>query len=82
MIKTLLLLLGFTGNRPKYDLRRQPTKEDTINQLRVWVTMNFSFIALAAVLFLIIFFVWFCFSITGISAVESGSWYNNLDKVI
>lgn len=83
MIKTLLALFGFTQvNAPKYDLHKKPCKEDYINELRVWLTLNFSFIALAAIIGLIVFVVWFCFFITGISAVESGMWYNNLDKVI
>nr|WP_295000214.1 hypothetical protein [uncultured Methanobrevibacter sp.] len=83
MIKTLLALFGFTQvNAPKYDLHKKPCKEDYINELRVWLTLNFSFIALAAIIGLIVFVVWFCFFVTGISAVESGMWYNNLDKVI
>ena len=75
-------MFGFGNNGPKYDLRKKPCKEDYVKELRVWLTMNFSFIALAAIIGLTIFFVWFCFFITGISATESGMVYNNLDKVI
>ena len=82
LLVTLFSLLGFQDNGPKYDLHKKPCKEDYIRELRVWLTMNFSFIALAAIIGLIVFFVWFCFFITGISAVESGMLYNNLDKVI
>lgn len=83
LLVTLLALFGFIqGNGAKYDLHKKPCKEDYIQELRVWLTMNFSFIALAAIIGLIVFFVWFCFFITGISAVESGMLYNNLDKVI
>ena len=77
MIKNL-----FKGNAPKYDLHKKPCREDYINDLRVWLTLNFSFIALAAIICLLVFFVWFCFFITGISATDSGMLYNNLDKVI
>lgn len=80
MIKNLFVLLGFTDNGPKYDLHKKPCKEDYIRELRVWVTMNFSFIALAAIIGLVIFFVWFCFFITGVSATEDGIYF--LDKVI
>lgn len=83
LLVTLLALFGFIqGNGPKYDLHKKPCKEDHINDLRVWLTLNFSFIALAAIICLLVFFVWFCFFITGISATDSGMLYNNLDKVI
>lgn len=78
----LLTLLGFGNNGPKHDLRKQPNKEDNINKIRVWFQMNLDIIALAAVIGSIVFFVWFCFFISGISATESGMIYNNLDKVI
>ncbi|MBO6274816.1 MAG: hypothetical protein J6M91_04640 [Methanobrevibacter sp.] len=79
---TLLTFLGFHDNGPKHDLRKQPTREDYINQLRAWVDLNFGFIALAAMIGVILFFVWFCFWSAGVSAVESGMYYNNFEQVI
>ena len=78
----LLTLLGFHDNGPKYDLHRKQTREDNINNIRVWIQVNFPFIALAVIIGLSVFFVWFCFFITGISATDSGMMYNNFDKVI
>lgn len=82
ILVTLLTLLGFNDNGPKYDLHRKPTREDKIKNIRVWIQVNFPFIALAVIIGLSVFLVWFCFFITGISAVESGMMYNQFDKVI
>ncbi len=80
----LLVLLTILGrsNRPKVDLHRKPTFEDRVDEVRDWVNLNFSFIALAVVIGVLVFFVWFCFFMVGLSATESGMLYNNFDKVI
>ncbi|MBR1749042.1 MAG: hypothetical protein IJ743_04510 [Bacilli bacterium] len=82
ILVTLLTFLGFVDNGPKYDLYPKPSKEKHFENLRVWIQMNFDFIALVVVILSIVFFVWFCFFITGISATDSGMMYNNFDKVI
>ena len=82
LLLVLLNILGFRSNRPKVDLHRKPTFEDRVDKVRNWVNLNFSFIALAVVIGVLVFFVWFCFFMVGLSATESGMLYNNFDKVI
>ena len=82
LLLVLLTILGFRSNRPKVDLHRKPTFEDRVDEVRDWVNLNFSFIALAVVIGVLVFFVWFCFFMVGLSATESGMLYNNFDKVI
>jgi len=82
LLLVLLTILGFRSNRPKVDLHRKPTFEDRVDKVRDWVNLNFSFIALAVVIGVLVFFVWFCFFMVGLSATESGMLYNNFDKVI
>ena len=82
LLLVLLTILGFRSNKPKVDLHRKPTFEDRVNEVRDWVNLNFSFIALAVVIGVLVFFVWFCFFMVGLSATESGMLYNNFDKVI
>ena len=82
LLLVLLTILGFRSNRPKVDLHRKPTFEDRVDKVRNWVNLNFSFIALAVVIGVLVFFVWFCFFMVGLSATESGMLYNNFDKVI
>ena len=82
ILLVLLTILGFRSNRPKVDLHRKPTFEDRVDEVRDWVTLNFSFIALAVVIGVLVFFVWFCFFMVGLSATDSGMLYNNFDKVI
>ena len=48
----------------------------------LWIERNFNFIALAAILILIIFVILFSFWAYGVSAVESGTVYNHLNDVI
>ena len=82
LLLVLLTILGFRSNKPKVDLHRKPTFEDRVDKVRDWVNLNFSFIALAVVIGVLVFFVWFCFFMVGLSATESGMLYNNFDKVI
>lgn len=79
ILMILLTILGFNFG-PKYDLHKKPTFEDRVDKVREWITLNFSFIALAAVIILMVFFVWFCFFVTGVSATEDGIYF--LEKVI
>ena len=82
LLLVLLTIPGFRSNKPKVDLHRKPTFEDRVDEVRDWVNLNFSFIALAVVIGVLVFFVWFCFFMVGLSATESGMLYNNFDKVI
>lgn len=77
MFQLLILLLGNRNN--DYDiLSRKPLKEDYYREFNYWIQRNFYTIALAAIIFLLIMFVIVCFSIVGVSAVESGTYYNHL----
>lgn len=81
ILSLLWVLLAGTPNI-KNDLRKQPTKEETKMNLSRLFYMNIDYIALAAILILLVFFVVFCFWIVGVSAVESGNYYNHLGGVI
>lgn len=63
-------------------LHKKPTKEDYQRDLNLWVTRNFGLVALATIIFLLIFFIIICYMIIGVSAVESGTYYNHLQGVI
>lgn len=83
-IVLLLTLLGFNiPAGPKYDLHKKPTREDYRKQANDWIQMNFGFIALAAVLIVVIsFLIFLVWAGGGISCTESGLLYNQWDKVI
>ncbi len=72
----ILTIFGFKFNQPKYDLHRKNTREQYLRNLDLWVSMNFGIISLVVLVGLVFFFVWFCFFITGVSAVESGGLRN------
>ena len=69
-----VLLLGIPT--PKHSLHKQPNKSDFTRALNQWIERNFYIIALASIVFLLIAFVFVCFAICGISAVESGGMRN------
>ena len=75
-------LIVETPTAAKNDLRKKPTKEDRIKNVNCWIQRNFPIIALAAIVFLLIFFVGFCFVLYGVSTVESGNYYYHLKEVI
>jgi len=80
-MKRLLFLLGFTNNsEPIVDLRKKPSKNFN-ERINNWIQMNFPIIALATIILIFIIFVWICFQI-GVSAVESGTYYNHISEVI
>lgn len=81
-ILSLLWVLLAGTPQPKYDLRKPTTKEDHLRTLKCWAQRNFYLIALAAILILLIAFVLFMFWICGVSAVESGNYYNHMGGVI
>ena len=81
-LKLLLSNLIVETPTAKNDLRKKPTKEDRLKSVNCWIQRNFPIIALAAIVFLLIFFVGFCFVLYGVSTVESGNYYYHLKEVI
>ena len=63
-------------------LTNQEKRKQSKERMNQWIQLNFNFIALAAILIIVIsfllFFVWFA----GVSTVESGTFYNHLGGVI
>ena len=51
-------------------------------KINLWIERNFGFIALAAILILLITFVVMCFWIVGVSTVESGTMRNFVNRGI
>ena len=82
-ITTLINFILFAGTpTAKHDLRKKPTREDHLRDFNCWIERNFYIIALAAIVFLLITFVIVCFAVVGVSAVESGNYYNHFAEVI
>ena len=81
-LSLLWVLLAGTPTESKVRLTKQPTKEDDFLKVNRWYDMNSDFIALAAILILLGLSIIFCFIFCGISAVESGNYYNHLGGVI
>lgn len=81
-ILSLLWILLVGTPQPKHSLHKQPIKKDFRKEADYWILKNWNFIALAAVLILIISFILFMFWAYGVSAVESGTYYNHLGGVI
>lgn len=63
-------------------LHKKPTREDYRRDVNYFVTRNFGLISVLAVIFLLIMFVFVCFMIVGVSAVESGNYYYHFAEVI
>ena len=66
----------------KHDLRKKPTREDLLRGINCWIQRNFYIICLAAIVFLLITFVMVCYMLVGVSATESGTYYNGLKGVV
>ena len=81
-ILSLLWILLVGTPQPKHSLYKQPTREDFSRNLNCWIQRNFYIIALAAILTLLVSFVIFMFWLCGVSAVESGNYYNHFQEVI
>ena len=77
-----MTLLGFNINGPKNSLRKQDTKEDLKNQIILLIERNSGIICAAVIVLSLAVFIWICFSVCGLSAVDSGTYYNNFYKVI
>lgn len=81
IISTLSLLLVGTPTPDKSTIlnRKISNREKRIYmkiRFSLWIERNFYIIALAAIVFLLVFFVLFCFCIVGVSALESGAMRN------
>ena len=82
MLSLLSILLNGTDNVPKHDLRKKPTSDDAIKSLNDFLQRNFYIICVASIIFLLIVFVIVCYMVVGVSAVESGTVYNNMEAII
>ena len=77
----LLTILGFETNKPVHDLRKTPTKEDSLKKFNEWVERNIYIIIFLVLLIVMISFITICFLYAG-SMTESGTVYNHLGDVI
>ena len=79
----LILITGIfgTSNNP-VRLQKKPTMKDRKEKFNCWIQRNFGIIALIIMLFALISFVIVCYLVVGVSAVESGNYYNHLGGVI
>lgn len=77
----LSLLLG-TNTRATNSLHKKPTTEDLTKRINCWIYRNFYIIALAFLVLVFVTFIFVCFAVIGISATDSGAYYNHLGGVI
>ena len=90
IISTLSLLWILLVGTPTPDkstiLNKKMSKQEKRTYMKIrfnlWIERNFGFIALAAILILLLLFVVMCFWLIGVSAVESGTMYNHFEEVI
>ena len=75
-----ILLVGTPTPDKSTILNKKMSKQEKRTYMKVrfnlWIERNFGFIALAAILILLLLFVVVCFWIVGVSAVESGGMRN------
>lgn len=76
ILSLLWILLAGTSHTGRQSLYKQPTRDDFRKEVDYWIAKNWNFIALAAILILLISFVLFMFWLCGVSAVESGNMRN------
>ena len=79
----LILITGIfgTSNNP-VRLQKKPTMKDRKENFNCWIQRNFGIIALIIMVLALISFVLMCYAFVGVSAVESGNYYNHLGGVI
>ena len=82
ILSLLYLLLAGTNTSAKNSLHKKPTHEDNLKNFNRWCERNFGIIAFTAVIILLITFFVICFILVGVSATESGVYYNHLGGVI
>lgn len=75
-----ILLVGTPTESKSTILNKKLSNKEKRIRMKVrfnfWIERNFGFIALAAILILLIIFVVMCFWIVGVSATESGTMRN------
>lgn len=76
------MLIGANNQAPKYNLHKQPTKEDNLLKINRFIEKNFYVISLAFIVLLFLVFIWACFAIVGMSGTESGLTYNHMERII
>ena len=81
-ITTILSLLLGTNTSAKHSLYREPTTDDFRKEFNYWYVRNFNFIALAVLALVFVTFIFVCFAVCGVSATESGNYYNHIGGVI
>ena len=81
-----ILLAGTpTDNKSTILNRKMSNKQKRMQQkvrFNLWIGRNFNFIALAAILILVLSVIVFMFWAHGVSAVESGTMYNHMNDII
>ena len=82
ILRLLQVLILGNKNIPKHDLRKRKTSDDAMKSLNMFLQKNFYIICVLAILFLLIVFVIVCYLLVGVSAVESGAVYNNMEAII
>ena len=82
ILRLLQVLILGNRNVPKHDLRKRNTSDDAMKGLNEFLQKNFYIICVLAILFLLIVFVICCYMVVGVSAVESGTVYNNMEAII
>lgn len=82
ILSLLWVLLVGTPSNGKARLTKKPTKEDYTLRINCWIERNSYIICVLAIVFLLIGFVFVCFALVGVSAVESGVQYNHFGDVI
>ena len=81
-ILSLLWILLVGTPQPKNSLHKKPTKEDAYRNLECWIYRNFNYLICIAFIFLLLLCGLAMFWLAGVSAVESGTYYNKLGGVI
>lgn len=83
-MKFTTLLSNLISETPtaKHSLHKKPTKEDVHRNINCWIQRNFYIICLAAIVSLLLIFVVVCYVLVGVSATESGTYYNHIRGVI
>lgn len=81
-----VLLAGTSTPEKSTILNKKPAPADCRKNfhatLKCWFNRHFYIICILAFVIGIIFFCWFFFWFAGVSAVESGTVYNQMDKII
>lgn len=81
-----ILLVGTSVPKKSTILNKKLTNQEKRKQskerMNQWIQLNFNFIALAAILIVIVSFLLFLVWSAGVSTVESGAVYNHMNSII